>query len=616
MKNDIIEILNSVNDIDSFVNELSILDIKSLDRKSIKRIYSRLDDLGPKGSVRVAVLGSFTLDFIADGLKISFASLGFKADIYVAPYGQFYQEVLNPNSELFKFNPDILFLAVNPEDLVSIKKDDVEFSIIKNGQQIKDDVLSQVSGWLNAVSSKISCRIIISNFITNSSSSLGIAINSESYCQKNLLSDLNKELATLCQSFPSTSVLDADSLAGYMGHKYVFDAKLYYMAKMLWSVDFLNAVAFEICKYFAAEKGMTKKCIVLDLDNTLWGGVIGEDGPDGIKVGLGDPVSEAYNDFQIKIKELKNRGILLAICSKNNSQDALDAFELRKNMPLSLDDFAIKKINWNPKSQNIFDIAQELNIGLDSLIFVDDNPAEIAQIKSVVPEVAAILLPSQHEAMKSIFDSYPFLEKLKILDADRNKTAQYRQEAERNQLKRSAPNLNDYLSQLEITLNLREAAHTDLERIHQLFNKTNQFNLTTKRYTQAQVEQFHRSPDHILLCFDTGDKYGDLGTVGVVLISMVDGPFIDSFLLSCRAMGRGIEREIFRKVFDLILAKKKIPTIIRSLYIPTKKNIPAFDFYENLGFEVIHENENKHKTYSISFEKNPIQASDWIKYEG
>ncbi|MGB3223695.1 MAG: HAD-IIIC family phosphatase [Desulforhopalus sp.] len=616
MKKDIVEILNSVKDIDSFVNELSILDIHSLNRKSIKQIYSQLDYLGPRGSVKVAVLGSFTLDFIAEGLKLAFASLGFKADIYIAPYGQFYQEVLNPESELFKFSPDIIFLAVNPEDLVSIKKGDFEFSIINNGQQIKEDVLSRVSGWLNALSSKIQCRTIISNFITNSSSSLGIAVNSQSYCQKFFLSDLNKELATLCQTFPSTSVLDVDSLASYMGHKYVFDAKLYYMAKMLWSVDFLNVVAFEICKYFAAEKGMTKKCIVLDLDNTLWGGVVGEDGPEGIKVGSGDPISEAYNDFQIKLKELKNRGILLALCSKNNAQDALDAFELRKNMPLSLNDFAIKKINWNPKSQNIFEIAEELNIGLESLIFVDDNPAEIAQIKSVLPELTSILLPSQHEAMKSIFDSYPFLEKLKILDADRNKTAQYRQEAERNQLKRSAPNLNDYLSQLEITLNFREAAHTDLERIHQLFNKTNQFNLTTKRYTQAQVEQFNRSSDHILLCFDTGDKYGDMGTVGVVLISMEDGPFIDSFLLSCRAMGRGIEKEVFRKVFDLLLTKKNIPTIIRSLFIPTKKNIPASDFYESLGFEVIHENENKHKLYSITFEKNPIQASDWIKHEG
>ena len=225
MEKDIIEIIDSVDDIDRLVTELSIVDIKSLDRKTTKRIYSQLENLGPKGSVNIAVLGSFTLDFIADELKLSFASLGYTATIYLAPYAQFYQEVLNPDSELFKFGPDILFLAVNFEDLVSIKKHELELEVVNNGHQIKEDVLSQLRDWLNALNSKIHCRVIISNFIANSSSSLGIAVNSENYCQKALLSDLNKELAILCQSFPSTCVLDVDSLANYLGHKHVFDPK-------------------------------------------------------------------------------------------------------------------------------------------------------------------------------------------------------------------------------------------------------------------------------------------------------------------------------------------------------------------------------------------------------
>lgn len=611
MEKNIVELIDSVSDIDSFITELSVMDLKSLNRETVNKIYSRLNSLGPKGNVKIAVLGSFTLDFIADPLKTFFAAIGFSTDLYIAPYGQFYQEVLTPDSDLYKFKPDIVFLAVNPQDLVTIRKDEFEYSAINNGQTIKDDVLSKLTGWLNTLVANISCRVIIGNFIANHSSSIGLAINSESYSQKFFLSDLNKELTILCQSYPATSILDVDSLANYMGHKYVFDSKFYYIAKMLWSADFLKEVAFVICKYFAAEKGMTKKCIVLDLDNTLWGGVVGEDGPHGIKVGTGDPISEAYTDFQFKMKELKSRGILLAICSKNNLQDALDAFTTRKNMPLSINDFAIKKINWQPKSQNISEIAQELNIGLDSLIFVDDNPAEIAQVKTILPEVTSILLPSQHELMKSIFDDYPFLEKLKILESDRNKTDQYRQEAERNELRSSAPDLGEYLAQLQITLKLREASKTDLERIHQLFNKTNQFNLTTKRYTQAEVESFYQSSEYILFCFDTADKYGDMGTVGVLLISLADGPFIDSFLMSCRAMGRGIEKEVIRRVFDILLVKYQVPTTIKSYYVPTKKNIPVTSFYESLGFQLLHE--DKEKLYSLEFDQNPIQASDWIQ---
>ncbi len=611
MSKNIVELIDSASDIDSFVTELSVMDLKSLDREAINKIYSRLDSLGPKGKVKIAVLGSFTLDFIADYLKLFFATTGFSVDHYIAPYGQFYQEVLNPESDLYKFKPDIIFLAINPQDLVSIRKEEFEYSAINNGQAIKDDILLKLRGWLNALVANISCRVIISNFIANHSSSLGLAINSEGYSQKFLLSELNKEMAILCQSYPATSILDVDSLANYIGHKHVFDSKFYYIAKMLWSADFLKEVAFVICKYFAAEKGMTKKCIVLDLDNTLWGGIVGEDGPNGIKVGPGDPISEAYNDFQLKIKELKSRGIVLAICSKNNLQDALDAFTARKTMPLSVNDFAIKKINWQQKSQNIQEIAQELNIGLDSLIFIDDNPAEIAQVKTILPEVTSILLPAQYELMKSIFDDYPFLDKLKILESDRNKTEQYRQEAERKELKSSAPDLSEYLTQLEITLKLREAGKSDLERIHQLFNKTNQFNLTTKRYTQAEVESFYHSSEHILLCFDTADKYGDMGTVGVLLISLSDGPFIDSFLMSCRAMGRGIEKEVMRRVIDILLTKYQTPTTLKGRYIPTPKNIPVTTFYDSLGFQLLHE--DKEKLYSLEFEKNPIQACDWIQ---
>ncbi len=611
MNKDIVELIDSAKDIDSFVTELSVMNLKSLNRETTNKIHSRLNALGPKGHVNIAVLGSFTLDFIADPLKLFFAAIGFSVDVYVAPYGQYYQEVLTPESDLYKFKPDIIFLTINPQDLTTICKEEFEYSAINSGQKITDDILSELKGWLSALVANISCRVIISNFIANHSSSIGLAINSERYSQKFLLSDLNREMAILCQSYPATSILDVDSLANYMGHRYVFDSKFYYIAKMLWSADFLKEVAFVICKYFAAEKGMTKKCIVLDLDNTLWGGVVGEDGPNGIKVGPGDPISEAYHDFQLKIKELKSRGILLAICSKNNLQDALDAFTTRKNMPLSINDFAIKKINWQPKSQNIIEIAQELNIGLDSLIFVDDNPAEIAQVKTVLPEVTSILLPSQHEFMPAIFDDYPFLEKLKILESDRNKTDQYRQEAERKELKISAPDLSNYLAQLEITLQLREASKTDLERIHQLFNKTNQFNLTTKRYTQAEVESFYHSSEYILLCFDTADKYGDMGTVGVLLISLADGPFIDSFIMSCRAMGRGIEKEVMRRVFDILLVKYQVPTTIKGHYVPTKKNIPVTFFYESLGFQLLHE--DKEKVYSLEFEQNPIQASDWIQ---
>jgi FkbH-like protein len=338
---------------------------------------------------------------------------------------------------------------------------------------------------------------------------------------------------------------------------------------------------------------------VLDLDNTLWGGVLGEDGPEGIEIGPGVPRGEAFQDFQHAILALKRRGILLAINSKNNPDDVRELFAIRP-MPIREDDFAVSVINWNSKHENLQMIADQLNINLDSLVFLDDNPAEREIVRQALPAVRVVELPPDPAEYAAAVRRLADFETLRATAEDKVKTRQYLDNRRRAELRQTTGSLADYLQSLETRMRMRRATAADAARLHQLFIKTNQFNLTTKRYTAADVEGFLRDPRFDFRAIEVRDRFGDLGTVGLVLVDRAgDEPVVDSLILSCRALGRGIESAIMNRVKSAYLQHGPYPTLIGS-FVPTKKNLPARGFYPRQGFALVEVRESGEHVYRVT----------------
>ena len=369
--------------------------------------------------------------------------------------------------------------------------------------------------------------------------------------------------------------------------KEVFDLKYYYLYNAIINPrlanDFENFIINKIELFNTARK----KCLVLDLDNTLWGGILGEDGIENLKISGSYP-GNCYNDFQKLILNLKNEGIILCISSKNNYEDVKECFEKRDDLILSLDDFIIKKINWNSKKDEIIKISKELNIGLDSIVFVDDNPTEREIVKSL-SDVTVLDFPKEPYQMCEFFSKEfrKYFNTYNITKEDTEKNAQYIYKIESNKLRQSFNSEEDFIKNLNIKIVYKEMNNYNIDRIVQLINKTNQFNLTSIRYTK---EDLLNMKDSYINCIKVIDKFGDLGITGVSIIKInKDTAYIDSFLLSCRILGRGIENQ-FLKIIINKLKEKGIKTI-KSKFIKTNKNIQTEQFYEQNKFKITSKND-------------------------
>ena len=379
----------------------------------------------------------------------------------------------------------------------------------------------------------------------------------------------------------------------YKENKDVFDLKYYYVYDAI-----INPKLSEVFENFIVNriKLLTKprkKCLVLDLDNTLWGGILGEDGISELKIS-GTYPGNCFNGFQKLVLELKKQGIILCICSKNNYEDVIDCFNKRDDLILSLEDFTILKINWNNKKDEIMNISKELNIGLDSIVFIDDNPRE-REIVNSLGEVTVLDFPESPYLLCDFFEKKfrKYFSAYLITDEDKNKSIQYINKIKNDKLRKEYQSDEDYIKQLEIKIICEEMNEYNIDRIEQLINKSNQFNLTTKRYLKKDLLNMNNS---IIYSIRVIDKFGDLGITGISIVDIDNNSaYITSFLLSCRILGRKIENE-FLKIIINEMYKRNISTIIAE-YIPTKKNMQVCDFYSNNGFKIIESN-NKHTLYN------------------
>ena len=533
--------------------------------------------------IRIAFVGSFSLNGFEETIQVQCNDEKINCITYNSPYNQFTQEILNENSNLYKFKPDIIFLLI---DNRIILENSFYFSNINSENKNKkyiDEKINEIKNLIEVFTQKSQSKIIIANFVIPTYTPLGIYESKIEYGIKEIILDLNKKLKELSRNIDSCYVYDFNSFVTKFGEKNILDYKKMNYGDIKINFDIIPYLIYDFLGYVKPILGLNKKCLVLDLDNTLWGNIIGEDGIEGIKIGP-YPEGRSFVEFQKVIKALSENGIILAINSKNNQKDAMKAINEHPHMILREKDFSCIKINWNDKISNMREIAKDLNIGLDSIVFFDDDPINRELLRMSIPEVNTIELPKDPSSYAQILRNLNDFNILKITKDDVQRKIMYKQEQNRKKLESSTENLNEYLKKLDIKIRIKLDNEFSISRISQLILKTNQFNLTTKRYQEEEIKEFIEDKTIIVGCSEVDDKFGENGITNVFIIKTKSNEWIiDTFLLSCRIMGRGIEEGIIGKILEI--AKNKGIEKITATFIPTEKNKPAENFLKNYGFE-------------------------------
>ena len=482
---------------------------------------------------------------------------------------------------------------------------------IKFDQQVLAD---EVRGYVQKLGFVLSQIDASKSFIALTMDVLyAVPFTEDDYQLQSAVSEYNAALYDMERQHSNVKVIDIREFNDRYAKADLFDWKFYFISQMgmnpklskdfkAWWDKKLNSIALK-----------RKKCLVLDLDNTLWGGVLGEEGIEGIKIG-GDYPGKAFLYWQEALLELSKTGVILTVCSKNNEQDVLDAWEKNPFIVLKKEHFAAYRINWTDKATNIQELAKELNIGLDSFVFVDDNPTERELIKQMLPMVAVPDFPEQPYELPVFFKQLveDYFKVYSVTDEDKKKTEQYKQNAQRAQLQASFTDFGAFLESLDIQITIEAANEFNVTRIAQMTQKTNQFNLTTKRYTDADVKGF-MAEGWKIWCISVADKFGDNGITGAIMIhpstcSGTEGE-IDTFLLSCRILGKGIEIAFVKKVLEMLAAEGF--TSLKAQYLPTAKNAQVKDFWEKVGFECVASAEDGAKDYTIDLKTADIEIEKY-----
>lgn len=544
-----------------------------------KRLRRALQNRRNLLSVRIAFLCGSTANEVASFLELLLLEQGIEPVFYFSDYNKYFEEAVLDTVRLVEFKPDIIFvytssanihgwptLDTSEQDLnAQVAAESARFIAIWNGLQSLGTVVVQNSFELPA-------QRLLGNYDAVSPSG-----------RVRFIHLLNTEFAREANARRNLLIHDLNGVAASVGLKAFHDADRWFSYKIISTPEGSLALAKSVTAMVLAIYGRTRKCLILDLDNTLWGGVIGDDGPDKIKIGRETAEAEAFTAFQEYCLQLRSRGILLAICSKNSEAIARQGFE-HPDSVLSLEHFACFKANWEPKHENIQAIASELNIGLDSLVFVDDNPAEREIVSVQLPEVAVPNVGSDVSRFISVLEDGRYFEPVRLLGEDLKRAEQYQENAQRAASQGRFQNYDEYLESLEMTAEVASFKQVYIDRITQLINKTNQFNLTTRRYTQAQVEAIAADPAYIGLYGKLTDKFGDNGLVSVIIGRKENRTLhIDLWIMSCRVLKRGMET----LMLDTLVAECQGRGIseICGYYIQTERNGLVVGHYEMLGFK-------------------------------
>jgi FkbH-like protein len=532
--------------------------------------------------LRIAVLRSYTVEPIEPVLKLRLLLEGFRPQFWFGGFNQYVQEVLDPGSGLYRFGPDLVLLLVRIEEIMPDLLDEFGSRPAAEWPARIASAVEHLSGLLDRLEHTLPAAVIVQNAALLRAPYFGVFDPQLPDGQEHAIHEFNRRLAEAGRGRRSTFVWDFDALARRLGRDNLLDAKLWYTSRNPFKQSSYPALVDDLLRYILSVLGRAKKCVVVDLDNTLWGGVVGEDGIEGIELGQTYP-GNCYRDFQKELLALHRRGVLLAINSKNNEEDALRVIDEHPDMILRREHFAAMRINWRDKASNLRDLARELGIGLESFVFVDDNPAECELVRRECPECEVVQLPDKPYLIPAVPSRVSGLENIRLTDEDRRKGAMYRARAQRRELEQRTSNLQEFLESLDIEVHVEPATPFSIPRIAQLTQKTNQVNMTTRRYTEAQVQALASDPDCSVYSVASRDRLGDDGIVGVfILRHAAHDCAIDSFLLSCRVIGRGIEELMIAAIADL--ARARGAQTLTGEFLPTSKNRPAQGFFERMGF--------------------------------
>ena len=538
--------------------------------------------------IRLALLGSCTMAHLHSAIRVAGLRRGIWIDIYENDYGQYMQELVDPSSALHDFKPNLVLLALDAHHLAAGLSAQFEQA---DGDAAVEEQTNRIAECWRLARAAFKCPVIHQTPLPVHPDLLGLNEHRLPGSAARVIAQINAQLRPMADQ-AGVDLLTVDTRAARDGIAAWHDIGLWHRAKQEISPTAAPFYGDMVGRLVAALQGRSAKCLVLDLDNTLWGGVIGDDGMDGIVLGQGSPLGEGYTAFQEYARDLSRRGIILAVCSKNDEANAVEPFEKHPEMTLKRSDIASFFANWQDKASNIKAIAAELNIGIDSLVFVDDNPVERALVRQELPMVAVPDVTDDPISFLRAVSDAGYFESVAITDEDRVRSAQYQGNRAREALKASTTDMGAYLRGLEMEMIWRRFDRIGLQRTVQLINKTNQFNLTTRRYTEEDVVEVMQSNKAFGLQLRLTDRFGDNGIIAICIGKLQDDDdlLIDTWLMSCRVLGRQVEPT----TLNLIAAQAQKLGAKRLLgdYIPTKKNGMVRDHYVKLGFEMAEQRED------------------------
>lgn len=586
-----------------FDSEYIVKKKKSLKKKLLE------DDSKKFLEKNIAILGGSTTSDIKLILELFLLNYGIKPNFYESEYNQYWQDAMFENKELEEFKPDIIFIHTtnrNIKEFPEISDSDKE---VEN--KIENEFNNFYVMWEH-LKEVYHCPIIQNNFEYPFYRLMGNKDATSIYGKVNYITKLNLKFAEYAESNENFFINDINYQSAQFGLDKWADQFYWYMYKYAMSISAIPTLSYNVANIIKAIYGKNKKGFVLDLDNTLWGGIIGDDGVENIALGQETAEGEAYLEFQEYLKMHKQIGIILNVNSKNEMENALAGLN-RVDSVLKPEDFVSIKANWNPKSQNMKEIANELNLGVDSLVFVDDNPAERAIINKNIPDVRTPEMEKVDNYIKTL-DNSGFFEVVNLSNDDIKKTKMYKQNIERKNKLSTFENYDDYLKSLEMKAEIQNFIPMYMSRIAQLTNKSNQFNLTTKRYTQAEIEEVANSDEYITLYGKLEDSFGDNGVVSVIIGKKENEKLnIDLWIMSCRVLKRDMEYAMMDTLVHN--ATKNGIKEIYGYYYPTMKNKMVKNFYELQGFEKIEEDSEGNTKWKFVIDKNYNNKNKFIKVE-
>lgn len=530
-------------------------------------------------TLRLAIVGGCSLRPLADLIEHYTTVLaGVHIELWTGDYDNYVSEIMDDDSPLYEFGPELCFVLGSEKRCRYTGKSTDQ---IVQQEAEADQIVSELLSLAARIHEKSHSEVVIGNFRLPPYFDPGPMRNSGLTSDYSFRKFVNYRLG---QNLPAYAhICDIEFLANRLGTLRATDERTWFESKQPFSTDLMVDVAREFAVLAGSLKKAAKKVIVLDLDNTLWGGVVGDDGLEGIEVGTTSPRGEAYRDFQQNLLDLSKRGVLLAVCSKNDHEKAVEPFLKHPEMVLRLSNIVNFKANWEPKSENIRQMATELNLGLDSFVFLDDNPAEIDIVRQFVPEVTAIWLGEDPSTYSATLKNCRHFELRSVTKEDLERVKLYQQEAKRQELQSTSTDMGVYLTSLEMTATISPFTSIDVPRITQLINKSNQFNLTTRRRGESEVQALMASPEHSSFTIRLSDRFGDHGLIAIV-VTKIEGDelHVDTWLMSCRVLKRQVEEITLNEIVRL--ARERGARRVVGSYKPTVKNGMVKDLYPRFGF--------------------------------